>query len=183
MVDRTTIGVEPSRDSPFFSALSSTTRPWNRRVEVARTVSPGSASSWLPMHRLQPGRSRYSWFSYLVRAASFGLLSSKMKPAYFARTSQSPSAFSSSTMLYVGGGAGVSAGFVGGGPGGSRRGGGLGVAGRGRRRGLARLRSRGTLVGEVSRALVHAGLVGDADGGRALDAGVSQCQGLAQGFI
>src|SRR5690606_31437908 len=103
IVDRTTIGVEPSRDSPFFSALSSTTRPWNRRVEVASTVSPGSAFSWLLMHRLQPGRSRYSWFSYLVRAASFGLLSSKMKPAYFARMSQSPSAFSSSTMLYVGG--------------------------------------------------------------------------------
>ena len=90
-------------DSPFFSAVSATTRPWNKRVEVAITVSPGSAFSWLPIHKLQPGRSKYRMFSYLVRAAPFGLVSSNSKPAYFLRISQSPSALSSSTMLYVGG--------------------------------------------------------------------------------
>ena len=51
-------GVEASKDSPFLSVESATTRPWNRRVEVAITVSPLAAFSWLPMHRLQPGRSR-----------------------------------------------------------------------------------------------------------------------------
>jgi hypothetical protein len=58
MADSTTTGVEASSDSPFLSSESSTTRPWNRRVEVASTVSPLPAFSWLPMHRLQPGRSR-----------------------------------------------------------------------------------------------------------------------------
>ena len=38
MVDSTTSGVDPNSDSPFFSAVSATTRPWNRRVEVAITV-------------------------------------------------------------------------------------------------------------------------------------------------
>ena len=37
IADRTTTGVDASNDSPFLSWESSTTRPWNRRVEVART--------------------------------------------------------------------------------------------------------------------------------------------------
>jgi len=40
-------------------------------------------------------------FSYLVRADSFGASSLNSKPAYFFQTSQSASAFNSSTMLYV----------------------------------------------------------------------------------
>ena len=42
-------------------------------------------------------------FSYLVRAKPLGALSSNSKPEYFTNTSQSPSAFYSSTILYVGG--------------------------------------------------------------------------------
>ena len=42
-------------------------------------------------------------FSYLVRANPFGALSSNSNPEYFCNTSQSPSAFNSSTILYVGG--------------------------------------------------------------------------------
>ena len=45
MVDNTTTGVEASKDSPFFSSLSATTRPWKRRVDVAITVSPLAAFS------------------------------------------------------------------------------------------------------------------------------------------
>ena len=44
-VDITTTGVEDNNDSPFFSFESFTTLPWNNRVEVAITVSPGSAFS------------------------------------------------------------------------------------------------------------------------------------------
>ena len=71
----------------------------NRRVEVANTVSPLAAFSWLPMQRLQPGRSKYRMGSYSVRALCLGALSSNSKPAYFCRISQSPSAFNSSMML------------------------------------------------------------------------------------
>ena len=43
-VDNTTTGVEDNKDSPFFSPILHNT-PWNKRVEVAITVSPGSAFS------------------------------------------------------------------------------------------------------------------------------------------
>ena len=43
--DSTTTGVEDNKDSPFFSPESLTTLPENKRVEVAMTVSPGSAFS------------------------------------------------------------------------------------------------------------------------------------------
>jgi hypothetical protein len=42
-------------------------------------------------------------FSYSFLAFAFGALSSNSNPAYFVNTSQSPSAFNSSTILYVGG--------------------------------------------------------------------------------
>ena len=97
--ERTTTGVEERRDSPFLRSESSTTRPWKRRVEVAMTVSPLAAFSWLPMQRLQPGRSRYIMFWYSVRAVPFGSVSLNSKPEYFWSMSQSPSALSSSMML------------------------------------------------------------------------------------
>ena len=99
MVESTTTGVDESKDSPFLPSESSTTLPWKRRVEVAITVSPLDAFSWLPIHKLQPGRSKYKIFSYPVRATPFGALSSNSNPEYFCKTSQSPSAFNSSTML------------------------------------------------------------------------------------
>jgi hypothetical protein len=40
IAERTTTGVEANRDSPFLRSESSTTLPWKRRVEVAKTVSP-----------------------------------------------------------------------------------------------------------------------------------------------
>src|SRR5690606_4855702 len=89
MAERTTTGVDANNDSPFLRSESLTTRPWNRRVEVAITVSPCSAFSWLPIHRLQPGRSRYRILSYFVRAVVFGAASLNSKPEYFCSTSQS----------------------------------------------------------------------------------------------
>ncbi len=82
IADNTTTGVEANRDSPFLRSESSTTLPWKRRVEVAKTVSPFSAFSWLPMQRLQPGRSKYIIFSYCVRASPFGAASLNSKPEY-----------------------------------------------------------------------------------------------------
>ena len=46
IADKTTIGVEANKDSPFFSDESSTTRPLKRRVDVANTVSPFDAFSY-----------------------------------------------------------------------------------------------------------------------------------------
>ena len=43
--ERTTTGVEESKDSPFFLLESSTTLPWKSRVDVAITVSPLAAFS------------------------------------------------------------------------------------------------------------------------------------------
>ena len=99
IAESTTTGVEANKDSPFLPSRSSTTRPWNKRVEVAITVSPFSAFSWLPIHKLQPGRSKYMMFSYSVRAVLFGKASLNSKPEYFCKYSQSPSAFNSSMML------------------------------------------------------------------------------------
>ena len=45
IADSTTTGVEASKDSPFFSGVSSTTLPLKSRVDVARTVSPFAAFS------------------------------------------------------------------------------------------------------------------------------------------
>jgi len=45
IADKTTTGVEASKDSPFFSLESSTTRPLKSLVEVAKTVSPLDAFS------------------------------------------------------------------------------------------------------------------------------------------
>src|SRR5690606_597907 len=99
IADNTTTGVEANKDSPFLLSLSSTTRPWNKRVEVDITVSPLRAFSWLPIQRLHPGRSKYITFSYSVRAVDFGNKSLNSNPEYFCRVSQSPSAFNSSMIL------------------------------------------------------------------------------------
>src|SRR5690606_41597880 len=99
IADKTTTGVDANKDSPFLRSESSTTRPWKRRVEVAITVSPFSAFSWLPIQRLQPGRSKYIIFSYSVRAAPFGAASLNSNPEYLANNSQSPSSFNSSMIL------------------------------------------------------------------------------------
>ncbi|MNY25119.1 hypothetical protein D3C86_1588800 [compost metagenome] len=99
IAESTTTGVEANKDSPFLRSESSTTLPWKSRVEVAKTVSPFSAFSWLPIQRLQPGRSKYIMFSYSVRAAPFGALSLNSNPEYFSNNSQSPSAFNSSMIL------------------------------------------------------------------------------------
>src|SRR5688500_12565722 len=85
IAERTTTGVDANNDSPFLPSLSSTTRPWNKRVEVAITVSPLAAFSWLPIHKLQPGRSKYMIFSYSVRAVLFGKASLNSNPEYFCK--------------------------------------------------------------------------------------------------
>ena len=45
IADRTTTGVEASKDSPFLFSESSTTLPLNNLVDVASTVSPLAAFS------------------------------------------------------------------------------------------------------------------------------------------
>src|SRR5690606_41572726 len=60
IADNTTTGVEANKDSPFLSALSSTTRPWNKRVEVAKTVSPFSRSE----ERRVGKECRFRWAPY-----------------------------------------------------------------------------------------------------------------------
>ena len=94
--ERTTTGVEESKDSPFFLLESSTTLPWKSLVDVAITVSPLAAFSWLPMHKLHPGLSKYIIFSYSVLALDFGFESLNSNPEYFCNILQSPSSLSSS---------------------------------------------------------------------------------------
>ena len=97
--ERTTTGVEESKDSPFFLFESSTTLPWKSLVDVAITVSPFAAFSWLPMHKLHPGLSKYIIFSYSVLALDFGFESLNSNPEYFCNILQSPSCLSSSMIL------------------------------------------------------------------------------------
>ena len=101
IADNTTAGVEANRDSPAFSGASSTTRPLNRRVDVARTVSPLAAPfPGYPCHRLQRAFKVECVFRIRVRAVVFLARHRRIQTLpYFCNTSQSPSAFNSSMML------------------------------------------------------------------------------------